>query len=80
MSILDNIPLEVGATYYDNEIIGWNPETQKYLVTSPYRGEPRWLSSERVESAHADSLMNGVEFREANPGNGYNTRFFRSRY
>ena len=80
MSILDNIPLEVGTRYYNNKILDWNPETQKYLVKFPHRDDPRWLSRERVEAAHADSLLNGVEFREAKPGNSYNTRFFRSRY
>lgn len=80
MSILDDTPLEIGTTYYDKEIIGWDAETQKYLVASPSHKKDLWLSREKVESAHASSLMVGVEFREAKPGNSYNTRYYRSRY
>lgn len=78
MSLLDDIPLEIGTRYYDKVIIGWNPEAQKYLISSPSFKDDRWLSRESVESAHGSSLLKGVEFRMAKPGNSYNTRFFRS--
>jgi hypothetical protein len=79
MSIFDDIPLEVGTEYYGNTILDWNPEDQKYLVARHSNPEGRWLSRQNVETYHANSLMEGVEVREAKPGNGYNTRFFRSR-
>lgn len=79
MSLFDDIPLEVGTKYYEKTIVDWNPETQKYLVVSPYQKDGIWLSRSAVESTHANSLLSGVEFREAKPGNSYNTRYFRSR-
>jgi hypothetical protein len=79
MSILDDTPLDIGTQYYDKTIIGWNADDQKYLVSSPSYKKDLWLSRAKVESDHGGSLMEGVEFREAKPGNSYNTRFFRSR-
>jgi hypothetical protein len=79
MSILDDTPLDIGTQYYDKTIIGWNADDQKYLVSSPSYKKDLWLSRAKVESDHGSSLMEGVEFREAKPGNSYNTRFFRSR-
>lgn len=78
--IFDDNTLDVGTKYYSNEILDWSPELQRYLVSSPLFGQPKWMSKESVEEAHANYLMQGVEVREAKPGNGYNTRFFRSRY
>jgi hypothetical protein len=78
MSIFDDIPLEIGTRYYDKVITDWNPENQKYLISSPSYKDERWLSREKVESAHGSSLLEGVEVRTAKPGNSYNTRFFRS--
>jgi hypothetical protein len=79
MSIFDDTPLEIGTQYYDKKIIGWDAETQKYLVSSPHYKKDLWLSREKVERDHGSSLLEGVEFREAKPGNGYNTRYFRTR-
>ena len=78
MSIFDNNPLEIGTKYYEKTIIGWDSESQKYLVSSPCFKKDLWLSREKVERDHGSSLLEGVEFREAKPGNSYNTRFFRS--
>jgi hypothetical protein len=78
MSIFDDTPLEIGTTYYDKTIIAWSAELQKYLISCPHFKKDLWLSREKVERDHGSSLLDGVEFREAKPGNGYNTRFFRS--
>jgi len=82
MSLFDDIPLPVGTTYFEWEIIDWNPESQKYLVK--YTGrfghqDPEWVRRKQVEQAHSAFVMQGVEFREAKPGNSYNTRYFRSK-
>ena len=83
MSIFDDIPLPIGTTYFHKKIEDWNPETQQYLVSSssPIDGKhfPKWLSRALVERHHGESLMQGVETREAKPGNSYNTRFYRSK-
>jgi hypothetical protein len=79
MSIFDDTPLEIGTVYYDKKIVGFNADEQKYLVSSVGFKRDLWLSRAKVESDHGSSLMEGVEFREAKPGNSYNTRFFRSR-
>jgi len=79
MSLFDDTPLEIGTQYYDRKIIGWDVETQKYLVSSPHYKKDLWLSREKVERDHGSSLLEGVEFREAKPGNSYNTRYFRTR-
>lgn len=80
MGLFDDTPLEIGTTYYGKKIIGWNPEERKYLVSSDQFKKDLWLSREKVESEHGNSLMHDVEFREAKPGNSYNTRYYRSRY
>jgi hypothetical protein len=82
MSIFDDIPLEVGTTYFDKRIEEFNPKDQKYLIScsgTAAKHYPRWLSRGLVESQHGQSLMSGVEARQASPGNAYNTRFFRSK-
>jgi hypothetical protein len=82
MSIFDDIPLEVGTTYFDKRVEEFNPKDQKYLIScsgTARKHYPRWLSRELVESHHGQSLMSGVETRAASPGNAYNTRFFRSK-
>lgn len=83
MSIFDDIPLEIGTTYFDKVIIGWNPAEQKYQVdcTSKEKQKyfPQWLSRGLVERHHGQSLMDGVETRQSKPGNSYNTRYFRSK-
>jgi hypothetical protein len=79
MSIFDDTPLEIGTQYYDRKIIGWDAEAQKYFVSSPHFKKDIWLSREKVERDHGSSLLEGVEFREAKPGNSYNTRYFRVR-
>ena len=82
MSLFDDIPLPVGTTYYDKTIEDFNPEEQKYFVSCTGTAKkhfPRWQSRELVEGQHGQSLMCGVETREAKPGNSYNTRFYRSK-
>jgi hypothetical protein len=79
MSLFDDTPLEIGTQYYDKKIVGWDAEAQKYLVSSPHFKKDLWLSREKVERDLGSSLLEGVEFREAKPGNSYNTRYFRVR-
>ena len=78
MSIFDDTPLDIGTQYYNKTIIGWDAEAQKYLIACEGKKD-LWLSREKVESDHGSSLLEGVEFREAKPGNSYNTRYFRVR-
>ena len=77
MSLFDDTPLEIGIKYYDKTIIGWDADAQKYLVASPCFKNDLWLSKEKVERDYGSSLLDGVEFRQATPGNSYNTRYFR---
>lgn len=85
MSIFDDTPLEVGTSFWSYKIMDYNPDTQKYFVRNMaedpkgIRGMDRWLSREKVEGWHGDSLLEGVETRQAKPGNSYNTRFFRNK-
>lgn len=77
MSIFDDTPLEIGIKYYDKTIIGWDAEDQKYLISCSRYKKDLWLSKEKVEREYGGSLLDGVEFRQATPGNSYNTRYFR---
>jgi len=82
MSIFDDVPLPIGTTYFEREIIDWNPENQTYLVK--YVGQfenlkPEWIRRKNVEASHSAFVVKGVEFREAKPGNSYNTRYYRSK-
>lgn len=82
MSIFDDIPLPIGTEYYDKKIEEFNPDEQKYLVSClgfASKHYPKWLSRELVERQHGQSLMSGVETREASPGTSYNTRYYRSK-
>jgi hypothetical protein len=75
MSIFDNTPLPEGTEFYENKILKFCPDTNRYLVQND-RGE-RWMSRDGVEDRHADFLCRGVSTRYQSPGNAYNTRFFR---
>ena len=77
MSIFDDIPLPVGTKFRSNEIVAFNADDQKYLVRTPYGDS--WESRTSVEAKHADSLTWGVATRYQSPGNGYNSRFMRTR-
>ena len=79
MSIFDDTPLEIGTVYYGKEIKDYNAQEQKYLVSSIGFKKDLWLSRAKVESDYGSSLLDGVEFREAKPGNSYNTRFYRTK-
>ena len=75
MSIFDDIPLPEGTVFYENTVLKFDADSNRYLVQNAY-GE-RWMTRKGVEDRHADFLIKGVATREAKPGNGYNTRFFR---
>jgi len=75
MSIFDDTPLPNETTFYENTILQFCPDSNRYLVQT-YRGE-RWMGRKTVEDRHADFLVRGVATRHASPGNSYNTRFFR---
>jgi hypothetical protein len=82
MSIFDDIPLPIGTTWSTYKIIGWNAREQKYQIQETrFKGEliTYWRSRANIEARHAESLLTGVEVREAKPGNSYNTRYFRSK-
>lgn len=82
MSIYDDIPLPIGTTWNSYEIIGWSPEEQKYQIRETlFKGEIKtyWRSRDNIETRYAETLLKGVEVREAKPGNSYNTRFYRSK-
>jgi len=82
MSLFDDIPLPIGTVYYDKAVDEFDAKEQKYLIScagNSFKHYPRWLSRELVERQHGQSLMSGVETREASPGTSYNTRFFRSK-
>jgi hypothetical protein len=82
VSLFDDIPLPIGTVYYDKTIDEFDAKEQKYLIScsgNAFKHYPRWLSRELVERQHGQSLMSGVETREASPGTSYNTRFFRSK-
>lgn len=79
MSIYDDIPLPVGTTWNSYEIIGWNSDEQKYEIRETGLTETYWRSRANIEARYAETLMKGVEVREAKPGNSYNTRYYRSK-
>lgn len=82
MSLFDDIPLEPGTKYYESEILAFDEDAQKYLVfnkNSKPENRERWISRSTVESLHGNSLMHGVETRQASPGTSYNTRYYRSK-
>jgi hypothetical protein len=83
MSIFDDIALPIGTEYYNKKIVGWDVENQKYLIEYPaYTERPpeqKWMPRKVVERHHASFVMQGVETRESKPGNGYNTRYYRSK-
>jgi len=75
MSIFDDIPLPAGTTFYENTILKFCPDSNRYLVQSS--SDEKWMSRKSVEDRHADFLTRGVSTRYQSPGNAYNTRFFR---
>jgi len=82
MSIFDDIPLPVGTIWSTYEVTGWDEDAQKYEIQETrFKGETitYWRSRASIEARHAESLLIGVEVREAKPGNSYNTRYFRSK-
>ena len=82
MSIFDDIPLPIGTTWSTYEVSGWDEAAQKYEIRETrFKGEvvTYWRSRANIEARHAESLLSGVEVREAKPGNSYNTRYFRSK-
>lgn len=85
MSIFDDIPLEIGTAWsygaQSLEIIGWDAETQRYLVRRHTGGavphEDFWRSREKIEEWHGNSLLDGVQVTQINRASPQNTRFFR---
>ena len=79
MSILDDTPLENGTTYYENEVLDFDPEKQRYLIRCIRYGDltGRWLPLASFEKSHADFLCTGLNLTTVHRGTADNTRFYR---